>query len=321
MKKILFLISLTFLIWSCEKNEIPIEPIERGNVQTAAVNMGSGYVNQVFYNLENSMVTGQTDISSWDLAFESSENGWKILLNDSRNMKAARLNYTDIEMASDSAGFGANAVVEVMEWAYTNPAMGNWRDGTGVYLVDLGFNSIGLPIGLYWLQVQSVNSGEFSIRFKPYGSEIITEKIIPKNPETAYVHYSMQEDRVLNVPSDEDWIIKFTKYTYLFDNPPIHYLVTGVVINPIDTYTAEIGTKAFEDITSADTLNLEWTDQPDAIGYDWKTYNFDSQTYDVNSERTWIIRTATGFYYKLRFTDFYDEGGNVGVPNFEFALI
>jgi hypothetical protein len=131
----------------------------------------------------------------------------------------------------------------------------------------------------------------------------------------------MQEDRIVNVPSDEDWMIKFTKYTYLFDDPPIHYLVTGVVINPIDTYTAEIGTKVFEDITAADTLSLEWTNQPDAIGYDWKTYNFDSQTYDVNSERSWIIRTASGFYYKLRFTDFYDEGGNVGVPNFEYALI
>ncbi len=321
MKKILFLIPFTFLIWSCEKTEIPIEPVERGNIQTAAVNMGSGYVNQVFYNLENSMVTGQTDISSWDLAFESSATGWKILLNDSRNMKAARLNYSDIEMATDSAGFGSKAVVEVMEWAYTSPAMGNWREGNEVYLIDLGFNSIGLPLGFYWLQIEAVNASEYSIRFKAYGSDNVTEKNVSKNPEIAYVHYSMQEDRILDVPADDDWIIKFTKYTYLFDDPPIHYLVTGVVVNPINTYSAELVSKPFEEITAADTLNLEWTDQPDAIGYDWKSYNFDSQTYDVNSERTWLIRTANGFYYKLRFTDFYDEGGNVGVPNFEYALI
>lgn len=57
------------------------------------------------------------------------------------------------------------------------------------------------------------------------------------------------------------------------------------------------------------------------IGYSWKSYQFDVNKYVVDFEKIFIIKDQEGFYYKLRFIDFYDQGGNKGTPTFEFQRL
>ena len=55
-------------------------------------------------------------------------------------------------------------------------------------------------------------------------------------------------------------------------------------------------------INSYDFLSYQ-----DAIGYNWKEYNFESQNYTVNTDLNYIIKDVSNRYFKLHFIDFYNE--------------
>jgi len=57
------------------------------------------------------------------------------------------------------------------------------------------------------------------------------------------------------------------------------------------------------------------------IGYEWKYYNFDAALYTIEPGLAYVIRDRDGFYYKLRFIDFYSEGGEKGYPKFEYVRL
>lgn len=145
--------------------------------------------------------------------------------------------------------------------------------------------------------------------------------MIEKSAESEFTLYSLTTGAVTEEPATDSWDFRFTKYTHQFVDPPIAYLVTGLVLNSYQTAAAEFSEKPFDEITAIDTAMVEWSHTPDMIGYDWKFYDFDTGTYQVDSDRSWIIRNQKGFYYKLRFTGFYDENGNVGTPKFEYVLL
>ena len=52
---------------------------------------------------------------------------------------------------------------------------------------------------------------------------------------------------------------------------------------------------------------LNFTSNKDAIGFDWKEYNFDAGFYSVKSNLNYIIKDRQQRYFKLRFTDFYNS--------------
>jgi len=319
--RLLLFLAMSVALFSCQKDEVPIEPFERGPVNSAQVEMGAGYINQVYFSLDNSMIAGSHFFSDWDVAFEGGAEGWKIILNDARLMMAWGSGFENIAEANDSTGFGSGKRVEVMATIHTDPAMGNWRENTAVYLLDLGYSPAGMPLGLYWIQILSVDDAGYHVKTKEFGNEVVTESIVQKQEDVSYNHYSIINNAVIPSPVDQDWDIQFTKYTYRFIDPPQDYLVTGVVLNPNNTVAAELFDQSFADVTLVDTAQVEFSNQPDIIGYDWKHYNFGSSTFEVNADRVWIIRNASGFYYKFRFTDFYDNQGQAGVPGFEYGKI
>lgn len=317
-----FLISMACLaLTSCQKDETPVAPYDRGTVISDRVDLGAAYHSQVFYSLDQEEVVGSNLISDWDLAFEGGVEGWKVILNDGRMMTAWKSDFETIESADDSSGFGNGKKVEVIASAYSNPAMGDWRDYSPVYLVDLGYSTDGQLLGLYWIQILSTDAESYAIRYRVFGDSEITNAVIPKQPGVSFTRYSILNHETIQSPQTHSWDIKFTKYTYQFIDPPQPYLVTGLVLNPNRTAAAEITDRPFAEITTSDTTDITWSLQPDIIGYDWKYYDFGSALYEIDASRVWIIRTASGFYYKFRFTDYYDNEGNAGVPNFEFAKI
>lgn len=321
MKQVVFAFVISILFAACAKEEIPIEPVARGEIRESQVDMGPGYVHQVFYSLENNEIAGSVLYPDWDIAFENGTDGWRIVLNDAKLMSAWKSPFQEIETATDSAGFGQNKTVEVASKMMANPAMGDWRNNDGVYLLDLGYDEQGALMGHHWLQVGEELPGQYRFSYKKYGEDAVHSGAVSKSGSAVFTHYSFSEHREIQIPSAEAWNIKFSKFTHQFLDPPVDYLVTGVLLNPLNTVAAELSDKPFQEISAADTADIAWSNRPDIIGYNWKVYNFDSGTYEVDQSRSWIIRTASGFYYKFRFTDFYDETGQVGVPNFEFALI
>jgi len=301
---------------ACHKEEIPIIPFDRGDIQRAEVDMGDGYSNQVFFDLHSASIQGQIDAEDWDLAFGHAAD--HIFLNDGRLMSAWKSPHSDLASATDTSGFQANKRVEVAAKILVEPAV---SDLEGIYLIDLGFSRIGLPLGLIWLEIIEVGESNYRIAYRRYGTSEVTIESIDRSLTDGYAHFSFEDGGILPTPDADAWDIRFARYTHQFDDPPIAYLVTGITLNTNGVVAAEVFEEGFENISLSDTLDVEWSDRPDFIGYDWKTYSFETGTYVVDTQRTWLIRTSKGFYFKFRFTDFYDENGNVGVPNFEFRLL
>ena len=115
----------------------------------------------------------------------------------------------------------------------------------------------------------------------------------------------------------------FTRYRYIFYNttPYTPYLVSGVLLNPQGIAAGLDSTKAFSEADVAFAQQLPLSTQRDEIGFNWKAYNFTTSTYETKQHFTYIIRDREGYYWKLRFLDFYNDQGEKGSPKFEFQRL
>jgi hypothetical protein len=93
--------------------------------------------------------------------------------------------------------------------------------------------------------------------------------------------------------------------------------VVGVLLNPNGVATARDSIHDFMDIEADSIRGLEYTTQADVISYDWKYYDFDAGVYTIVPDMNYVIRDTDGFFYKLRFIDFYNDEGVKGYPTFE----
>ena len=67
--------------------------------------------------------------------------------------------------------------------------------------------------------------------------------------------------------------------------------------------------------------SLTLSSRRDAIGYDWKLFDRLSGKYTVNYKRIFVVRNSRNEWFKLRFTDYYNDLGQRGYPKFEFERL
>ena len=70
-------------------------------------------------------------------------------------------------------------------------------------------------------------------------------------------------------------------------------------------------------------LNLTFENRRDAMGFEWKIYDFGQGRYLTRKYVNYIFKTNETLpkYYKLRFIDFYSKQGIKGSPRFEVLEI
>ncbi|TSJ42492.1 HmuY family protein [Fluviicola chungangensis] len=313
MKKAL-LIALIPLLSGCFKKEIPVDKPVYG-ATSSQVELGGNYANQIYYDLETSSIIRQNNREVWDLAFEAGENGFHILLNESRIMAAALSNETDITALTSDAGL-------TYHWDFhtgnlDSTAIGDWQSLGKVYAIDLGTALTGGSLGKKKLKVVSVTSAEYQIQFADLNSSVIQTFTIPKSTIAGFTYFSMTgSGSLVDIePNKETWDLIFTAYCHVFDSHT-PYSVVGVLSNRYGVKVQEV-TIPFADLKHSDIAESAFEDRINVIGYDWKTYDFDNGIYVVNSNRTFIVKTVSGRYYKMRFVDYYDANGIKGAPKFE----
>ena len=86
MKVLRIIISLVVLI-SCDIGEIPLDPIITES-EICTIPMGSNYMTQIYYSLENNQIVSQNNRTDWDIAFESKQDSNYIYLNSSKFAQA-----------------------------------------------------------------------------------------------------------------------------------------------------------------------------------------------------------------------------------------
>lgn len=317
MRKWIF-IALLPIVSACFKKELPVpkpalEPVP--GATTSQVVIGSDYANQIYYDLETNTIIRQNNREVWDLAFEAGDNGFHVLLNESRVMAAAVSSETDITALTSDGGL-------TYTWDYhtgnlDSTAIGDWQSLGKVYSIDLGTSLLGANMGKKKLKIVSVSATEYEIQFADLNSTSIKTYTVPKSTTAGFTYVSLTGNgSVLDVEPDKGtWDLLFTNYCHVFDaHTP--YSVVGVLSNRYGVKVQEVNIP-FADLKHSDILDANFENRINVIGYDWKVYDFDTGTYTVNSNRTFIVKTVNGRYFKMRFIDFYDDNGVKGAPKFD----
>ena len=318
MKKY-YLIYLIFFLFSCEKSEIPIAGHEMGEMETNQISILSDYSKQIFYSLDNNLVVKENTKTDWDLGFESSEQGWHVILNTSTFSKLSSLN---------NAIFEDTIIENELVWTWDNPkginvgtAISDYPNNTTIYIINRGYNINGSQRGLKKLMIDSITSSSYFIRYSNLDNSDYHSAIIKKDNNTNFTYLSFENNSVINIePLKEDWDLLFSQYTHLYEEntETPAYLVTGVYSNYInDIVIAKDTMNPFKDITALNINSYIFSNNQNEIGFEWKAYNFEEQMYTVDSKITYIIKSISNRYFKLRFIDFYNDNGEKGYPSFE----
>ena len=316
----LLFLTLTLCLFACEKEELPINKHNRGDLTESMASMGDDYRYQLFFDLETNSMVMQNMKTDWDLGFETSAARYGVILNTAKAMFAASTFETDFSLVTDTVGL-------IFHWDEASgnmdsTAIGDWTLSNNVYVLDRGYNELGVHLGLKKVIFQSVNSQEYSIRCANMDGTNDISYVVPKDDNYNFTFLSLDgiSNAVSIEPPKEDWDISFTQYTHVFygQGPAMPYLVSGVLINRNGVEVTRIFDKEFAEITLDDAYNYSFLPAINAIGYDWKAYDFGTGLYTVFSNQNYIVKSTEGKYFKLHFIDFYDDSGSKGSPTFEF---
>jgi hypothetical protein len=234
--------------------------------------------------------------------------------------------------------FSADLDPDVLEMRFDksdgNPdstAIGHWFEVSEdtvwsrrcVYLVDRGSDELGAPLGLKKVQFD-IRGDAYLVRFSDPDNTGDSTVLINRDPDMDRVYFSFEKGVMDIAPPPDQWSLLFTRYTTMLvtdEGEDYPYLVLGVLLNSVGVAAALDTIHPFADLDINDITTIDLTTQSDVIGYEWKYYDFDAGIYTIVPDMNYVIRDRDGFYYKLRFVDFYNDMGVKGYPKFEFARL
>jgi len=326
MRKLFYLSLVIILLFftSCFKDDERIIPIEIDEIEIPF----SVYEYQTYYNISDGSVVSHNHYSEWDLGFESSTEGYHIILNYSRFMYAGNTFDTDFysvtsnnadEMLFDNSSGNLDSTVFI-DWVdFTDSE--NPIFSKNVYIVDRGKNELGEEFGLKKIVFEKLEEDTFYIHYANLDNTEDHFYKIPKDSNVNFALFSLEDEgnMVVQEPDKLIWDICFTKYSTIIPDDfgvPTDYLVRGVLLNPNKNIEVALDTvNYFYNITFDIMLEYTYLSTRDAIGYDWKVFTNDF--YTIRENNSYILRDVNGVSYKIRFTDFYNDIGEKGFPAFE----
>jgi len=303
------------------------------NAQTQdSIAMGSGYTNESYYNLSNGEEININN-TTWDLAFDLSGFGSSVRINEHTGTKLyAYPNGSKLDWATvDTAGLST--------WGKLNNSDQKWsigafdRTANPADFTDLGWANynttthqiIGDSIHILKLSngnfkklmLESLISGVYSFKYANLdGSNEVSATLTKSNyTDKKFGYYSIQTDIALDrEPVKTEWDIVFTKYTTEL-SPGIFYGVTGILSNN-NVYVREA---SGVNPSSAIWSNFNVDSVINVVGYDWKTFNMSSFSYDIESDLSYFIEDQSGVLWQLVLTRF--DGSSTGKVVFTKELI
>ncbi len=140
MRNLIFIIVL-LIFESCLREEKPLTPHIPGNIETVTISIGYPYLNQVYYDCKTNTIIQSNTKYDWDIAFESSPDGYHILLNNALGILAADLGDKPISYIPD---------ISTITWTWDNPngnldstAIGDWRGKNSLFLIHRQYDDEG----------------------------------------------------------------------------------------------------------------------------------------------------------------------------------
>jgi hypothetical protein len=303
----------------CFKEEAPIKPFPRGEVEMNVIEMTKSYGDFHYFDFEKKEVIKVVKKTAWDLGYSCNPDNKTVVLNTGKNMRAGLTQSSKLEEVTDT--FGVDFRWDWSSGREDSTALHNWWEGEKVYILNLGTDEDNNELGL--IKIKLIEDGEdIKIQYANLTDNNIKEVTLSKDLDYNYVYISFDRDgQVWPEPKKTEYDIVFRQYVYYFAPEDLDYLVVGAVINPYKVSVAKINDKDFTDIELADTNNYELTNDFDGIGFDWKEFILSDGIYKVYADKNFLIKTTEGFFYKMHFTNYYSNSGETGFPTMEFKLL
>lgn len=287
---------------------------------------GAQYADQVYYHMDNGSVKTVSN-SNWDIAFQISGYSSAILTNG-----AAGVVLYDVpgstgeswEEAVDTTGMAA-------EWTSWNNSVSTWDQGA--FNMDRDYNTGDFGWGEYNMLTHIVSgsrvfvikltngsykkiiidgliSGTYSFRYADLdGSNEMSGTLVKKDfTGKNFGYYSLSGAASLDrEPESSEWHLSFNRYIDMVtsQNGPVPYAVTGVRLNT-GVLAAKVISTTPETVPAPDAALF--TSKITEIGWDWKTYDFASNSYKITDTTAYFVLTPADQVYRLIFTGFSGSG-------------
>ena len=123
-----------------------------------------------------------------------------------------------------------------------------------------------------------------------------------------FVYFSITNNTIIDrEPAYNSWDLSFAQY---LTTTPIVYKVSGVLTND-----SVFAVKAYPvDVNNVSASAYTFNSAINNIGYDWKSFNITTNTYDIADSTVYFVQDRQGAIWKMIFTGF--GGGSNG--NFYF---
>jgi hypothetical protein len=323
-----YILIITLLLFaSCEKKEQPIALPPEGDATLEVVNLGSDYRDQVFYSLEQARVVMTSDITSWDISFETTPKGYHLFMNGGKDGVVYNTHETDMSRVM------APPKIKNDQWKIDDPsgiadssAIGEWKGSNGISKGEvyiLKFNATFIPDTFRKIRILAVDENSYTLQYGHLRSTETKTVKIPKENGFNFAYFSFTEGAVVKPePPKETWDIVFTRYRHIYrDLNNFPYTVTGVLLNPARTVAYDDSVTGFEVIKADHIDEKQFTLARDVIGFDWKSYSIPDDKYAVNPRKSYFIKTGNNKYWKLHFLSYVGATGEPGTPSFEFKRL
>ena len=292
------------------------------------VSVQTGYTNQSYYNLENGEVSNISN-QDWDLAFDASAFGSSIRINGANSVELYVTPYSLTDWATiDTTGMGSwtQSFDSDLSWSMgafnadfdlNNPSDLGWGTYNSITHFVIGSKTFVIKLSngsIKKVLIEQLGAGDYTFKYSNLNNTNEITEVITKTDYSGknFVYYDIATATEIDrEPLSEEWDILFGKYiTEIY--PGATYGVTGVLLNN--------GILAYKD-ASVETLDATinttatYSDEINTIGYNWKSFNMGTFSYDLDDSATYFIQTLEGDVWKLGFTSF---GGSTS-GNIEFT--
>ena len=338
-KTLLYIVLASLFMVSCFKEDDKITPHDPGGLEDAQVAMGGNYAMQVYFDLGTGESVSSNEKDIYDLAFETGQEGWHVLLNTASFMYAARTGTQGFDAPIDTTGF---------DWKYDksdgnldSTAIGMYFDYdpvdsskiyTGdVYVLIRGFDVNANVRGLKKIVFTDVSDSTYSFRYANLDGSEEVAATVNKDPLAHLSYWSFDNggQQLFPEPLPDSYDLLFTMYTtllYTNEGDPYPYLLTGVLANREAVETARDTVVPFDEIVYENAVLMDFNRNMDNIGWDWKDLEGDvtgggNLVYKIVDGLYFVVRDTEGYLYKLRFTSFYNNEGVKGYPRFEYQRL
>lgn len=349
-------LSILFLT-SCSSDDTasgPIDVVIEGATVSPEVG-GPNQPNQVYVDL-SSNTSKAVKRDSWDLGFYAGSE-FRVILNGSIYMAAAKLSATDIDAVTSSSPEVvelqpkvAVGTFEAASSAYIDAPTGELSQTAiseisasdvenQVYLLNLG-DKVGTQKPATgstevsgesrgWMKVRILRKdNQYVLQYADLDATSHKEVTISKNEAYHFTFFSFDSEKVVNVePEKKNWDLNFTVFSNIIPGNGAYGYSDFVVNNTKSNVHAYLINGEADEAINYDNFKRmdvdasQFNEDQRSIGSTWRKGGGPDTLPSLNENLFYVVKDTEGNLYKLKFLAMTNEAGERGYPKFVYALL